>query len=186
MIDAPARVTTGNDAHIKVIAEDLNGDLSKVVSAMQARRVGPFHKDSSTRSHTGDMLETTLETITVPGGKLGTDGRLVLEMVMDFTGTNGTKTVRLYWGAGGAIVVTFGSAFVGSAYWNVTIANNGSVSAQDIFGFVVDDGSDVTLIRTTRTEDSSSDVDIAVKAQLGNGADQANLSVTIAEFRGTN
>lgn len=79
-------------------------------------------------SHTGTTTETTLATITVPGGALGANGQLIIETLWSGTSSANNKILGVKVGATSllAATVTTGSTFS----HHIRIANRNSVSSQ--------------------------------------------------------
>lgn len=184
-VDTGVKITTGNEAFVKIVAADAAGELGPVTETRQARRISPFHRDTSDRFHSGDTLETTLETITVPAGVLGTDGEFTLELALGTLGTNGTKTARVKWGGTTIASVSIGTG-VQNVFLRIKISNDGSDSSQRSMGFwIVDSSGTMDVINTDTSVDTSSDADIVITGELANSSDSITLRTTIAKLGGT-
>lgn len=183
-VDTGVKITTGNDAYVKVIGYNSTPSAGPVRSTRKARRLGPLHKDTTTRSHTGDTTETTLETITIPANTLGANGSLRIELRYEYTGTAGNKTLRVKLNS----TTIFGSINTSATdtYGQVLLFNDGSTNAQQAVGFQAHSSGSVDLINNTSlAEDSTSAMNIVITAQLGNAADQIDLVMSHVQYIGT-
>jgi len=183
-IETGVKVTTGRDAFVKVVVEDGTGAIGPVSSAKQARRLGPFHKDTSSRSHTGDTVETTLDTIAIPAGVLGTNGGMRFGYLMTLN-PNATAVVRVNLNGELLALATFGGSAVNRLFGEVLIFNDGATNDQRIINFTVSNDGGATAGVTNQAEDSTADMDITVTIELGLSTDTATLSTTFAELIGT-
>lgn len=123
-------------------------------------------------SHTGNTNETTLATITVPGGIMGPNGAIRITTYWSWNSTAGTKTVRHRF-AGNAIGGNQGTTSRGAEFMRM-VRNRGSVSSQivrDAFnlGVVSSEVPSVLSVDTTVNQD------ITLTAQLGTGTDSITL-----------
>lgn len=176
------KVTTGRDAIVKVVAADIGGNLGAVSQVTVARRLGPFHKDTTNRAVTGTTTETTLETITIPADTLGSDGAVRLDFFANLAGAAGTKTLRLK--LEGTTIYTVAVASVSLLRVQMVLTNDGSPGAQDALISVVGSAQAPTVVGLS--EDSTADMDLTITGQLADGADTITVAFSIAEFLGTN
>ena len=113
-------------------------------------------------------------------------GALRLDFVVRFAFTNDVKTVRVKWGADTILQFTTGAAGdIGPAHIQVLIANSASASVQRTAASIVTSAGAAYAEGGLHAEDSTSDVDIVVTAQLANGSDRIGLEFSLAEFIGT-
>ena len=122
-------------------------------------------------SHTGDTAESTFTTITLPGGSLGPNGQMEMELLVSGTGS-GNKTFRIKFG---------GTTYTGyvlsgsntSAQIRLRIANRNSQSSQVSFnaGTVGAGSGASTSSLITSSVDSSADVSILLTGQLATGTE---------------
>lgn len=183
-IETGVAIATGNHVIVKAVAADADGNLGPVTTARFGSRIGPFHKDTTSRNHTGDTNETTLETITVPADTLGSNGSLRIEVRYGFVGTAGNHTLRIKLNSTTIFGFTTGSAV--DVYGQVLLFNDGATNDQQAVGFQAVSSGSVNLVNnTTLAEDSTSDMDIVITAELTNGADQIDLELTHVTLIGT-
>lgn len=189
VISTGVKITTGNQAIVKVVGADPFASLGEVRSFRNGRRIGPFSKDTSTRSHTGDTSETTLDTITISAGALGSNGSADLEVWGTLSGTNGTKTLRLRLDGTAISGFFFGSSVQGDFWMRASIFNDGATNAQvvAVVAIVSQTGGPAVFIdnQTSAAVDSTADMDLTINAQLGNSADTMSLITSRLTFSGT-
>jgi hypothetical protein len=187
VIETSVKITTGNDAHVKVGAVDAADVFGPIVSARQERRIGPFHRDNSSRNVTGTTTATVLETITVPANKLGLNGVLRLTVYVEFNGINGFKTLRFLWGGNLVPVLTIQpvGAYNGSAKAEILLSNIASASSQQFLVTKFDELNTIAINQATAEKDTTSDVDLEIQGQLDDAGDEIDLLFTLAEYLGT-
>lgn len=186
-VSTGVKITTGNDAFVKVIAANLNADLGTVHSVKFRREIGLFHADYTTRSVTSTTNETTLETITIPADMLGTDGAIHVRAIIGKLASN-SMTWRWYLGSTelDSRALTASPA-QGQHHYDFIIAAKGSTGAQSMIGLVsttVTDEVD-TLSNTSIAEDSTADMDLTVTCELTDTGDFGRVFITIADLMGT-
>lgn len=177
------KVTTGNDAFVKVVAANLDATLGAVQSTKNRRDLGVFHKDTTTRGHTGDTNETTLETITVPANALGTEGGVRVSLFFTVTGSANVKTVRIKFG-GTQVASQAVPAAVGSLSVDTLLFNDGATNSQLARSVYL--GTAIFLSVNTSAIDTTSSADITVTVQLADGADNVDLVMSVVEYIGRN
>jgi hypothetical protein len=189
-VDTGVKIQTGSEAFIKVVAADSGGVLGPVAETRQERRIGPFAKDTTDRAHSGNGTETTVETLTIPANKLGTNGGVRLTGWVQTSGLSGVLAVRIKLG-GSAVASLFFTGTSGGMSFVTVLFNDGATDAQDsLTNWLVTGGSaEVEIDRGVGAIDSTSDMDITITVQLGFGgggtAGSATLRLTYLEFLGT-
>ena len=139
--------------------------------------------DAATVSVTGTTSETTLRTETIPGGLLRTNGVLRLRAYGSFNDATDNKTIRLKFGATtlSTQVYTAGTAWM----CDIQLANVASASTQRWFGAF--NRTTDTLMSFTgggSSENTASDVAIALTGQLANSADTISILGWTVEVAG--
>lgn len=124
---------------------------------------------------TGVVTETIAKSITIPGGLLGPDGALLIELDLVCTNSVNTKFARI-WGNGVA-----GNQFLGQDLTNraafrqsVMVINKGTAAAQlstSWSGYAVSSSD----YHVERTVDTSQDWTLDIVAGLTNAADSMTL-----------
>jgi len=189
-VDTGVKITTGSEAFVRVVAADSGGTPGPVVQTRQERRIGPFAKDTTDRAHSGNGTETTVETLTIPANKLGTNGGVRLTGWVQTSGLSGVLAVRIKLG-GSAVASLFFTGTSGGMSFVTVLFNDGATDAQDsLTNWLVTGGSaEVEIDRGVGAIDSTSDMDITITVQLGFGgggtAGSATLRLTYLEFLGT-
>jgi hypothetical protein len=184
VIETGVKIPTGSVAHVKVGAVDGSDVFGPIVNARQERRLGPFHKDTTSRGSSGTTL-TTVETITVPAGVLGADGALRLTLIFQSIGSSGQKEFYVLWDGVAAVSQIRPSSFNGSSWITVVIAGDGATDDQEIWGHYSDEEPVINITRAADAADTTGDVDIEVKVRAG-GTDAIALQASFAELIGTN
>ena len=124
-------------------------------------------------AHTGTTAETTLVTVTLPGGAMGTNGSVEIEALWSYTSSANTKTGRMKFG-GTSFQTTSPTTTVTLAQ-RTRVTNRNSVSAQ------VGGPSGATMIGATNTAvttasiNTAASVDITITAQLANSGETMTL-----------
>ena len=133
-------------------------------------------------SHTGDTNESTLASITVPGGLMGKKGRLVVTALWTVTNNANNKTLRTKLGATAYSGLVQPS--VATVRQQVEIANRGAQNSQvagpNGSGFTGFTSS--TSPVTTSAEDTSADKTLALTGQLADAADTVTLQSYTVEL----
>ncbi len=134
--------------------------------------VQPFLSGSPI-SLTGATALTTLVEITIPGGVMGPKGVIDVDAVFSMTGSAGTKTASLTFGASGAgFWANTYATNVTQARFTGRISNAGSVSAQvGGMGAGAGNGSNGGGSPTKTTLNTASNQSLKITGQLASGAD---------------
>lgn len=122
-------------------------------------------------SHTGNTTETTLATVTVPGGALGPNGVIRIWVTVSGPNSANNKTLRVKFDGNAALTATFTT--VVSDTLQRDIANRNSASSQ-VCSFAAGSTSSFgtnTTALTTLTVDTTIDKNITFTVQLGDGAE---------------
>lgn len=179
------KITQGNEAIVKAVGENADGSLGPVRTFRHDRRIGPCHQDATSRSHTGDTLETTLETITIPAGALGSNGafRLTFQVLLNIPAAGARLRVRL----NGTSVATslFSATSAVRAHAEIILHNDGATNAQRIISKWIRSDGVIDLGTSDQTEDSTSALVLTITVDLDNAGDDAALTSTLAELVGT-
>lgn len=144
---------------------------------------GILHSDLTSRTHTGDTNETTLETYSLAGGHVGANGILTINVSWAPSGGNSTATLRLK--VDGTL---FGAALSVSAdgterQTTLEIYADGSESSQFVKFRWEYDGTSPGRLQQARSVDLSAGVDITVTGELANSADTFAVTQTLIELR---
>lgn len=183
-VNTGTKVTTGNTAHVKVAGTNEASGLGPVKSVQHQRKIGPFHKDVTSRA-TNSSGPTTLETVTVPAGKLGDDGVINFKGFIDFDGTNASKVLLIYWNT----ILKFSNSFENNAAFadfDLMLMNVGTSTSQYMRLRTLDTNDNVLLSENTALDaTATSDAIIEVKAVLNSTLDTFGLEFTLANYIGT-
>lgn len=178
------KITTGNDAFVKVVAADSGANLGPVASARLRRGLGPIEVSTGS-SVTGSTAETTLETMTIPGGSLGSSGVFMAEALGFCVGTDNTKTLRVYLGGSLVAQVVFPDTFVGAFHVFVRVFNDGDLSDQQVITTVVSEGGlENEMSNSNATVLSTNDMDLEITGQLADVDDEIGISWAVPLLAG--
>ena len=122
---------------------------------------------------TGSTSETTLATITIPGGSMGPNGRCIVTVLLSSTNNANAKTLKVKFG--GTFFANYSLASTAASRVRVDLSNRNSLSSQiggvaSVSGFGGSAGSAVP-----GSIDTSSDVTVLITGQLGVGTDTVTL-----------
>jgi hypothetical protein len=186
-VDTGVKITTGSEAFVRVVAADSGGTLGPVVQTRQERRLGPFHKDTTARSASG-TTETTLATITIPGGKLGLNGTALLTMWFSVLNATSTVTIRAYLEGDQIISKTLPAGLAVTAHGNIQLSANNADDEQVSRAFLMWPGTVETasLADGDHAADSTADMDITITGQKANAGDILTLVTSLMQYAGTN
>lgn len=136
-----------------------------------------FQQSSVAVTHTGDTSETTLATITLPGGAMGANGRVRITTIWSANNDASNKTLRVKFGG----TNYFAQNITTQQGWRHQneIGNRNSASSQignqnNAFG-------SLSAAPTTSAVDTTSDVTILLTGQLADGADSVTLESYVVE-----
>lgn len=132
-------------------------------------------------SHTGDLVETTLATVTVPALAMGPNGRIEIVSEWSFPSSSNSKTLRIKFG--GVIYMSMGLTTDTTLRQFTSISNVNSNSSQKGYatglagGFGVSSG---TI--ATSAIDTSASQDITFTALLASAAETITLESYIIKL----
>lgn len=185
-ISTGVAITTGKAAIVKAVAADSGAVLGTVKTGTVKRSFGVIHADGSQRD-TNSSTETTLETVTVPGGAMGTVGAVRVVVFGTFQYASGdTFTLRVKFD--GTTIATYALTPGADREFKmeVYIANQ-TASSQRIAYTVTDNDEGVEMVfATPTTVATASDRNITITGQLatGGGLDEIQLLLTTVELMG--
>lgn len=135
-------------------------------------------------SVTGTTTETTLATVTIPGGSMGPNGALRIDVSASWTANTNLKTLNIK--LGGTLIGGFGrsGATETGARTQVVVENRGSQTSQ-----VISQPSATSIIfgvftvayPATLTKDTSQDLALTITGTLANSADTITLERYLVE-----
>ena len=128
-------------------------------------------RDNADSAHTGDTNETDLSSVSITGGTMGATGLILSYAAGTITGTAGTKTIRMDFGA--TTIATITHAAGTTLDWSITAKiSNTATGAQRIEVWrTADDGLAVVFDYSTAAIDTTANVTHKVTAQLGASGD---------------
>lgn len=134
----------------------------------------PLLNLTTTVSLTGTTSETTLQTLNISGGVMGSKGKLRIYVMYNVTNNANTKTLRLK--NSGLSLWQLAAATAVGAFSHTFIANMGSESSQitSLFNTAGFGGNTVTT-NTTSTINTAADFVLTLTGQLGNSGDTLSV-----------
>lgn len=132
-------------------------------------------QSGASASHTGDTIEATLATITLPAGVLGPNGRLEIDTLWTFsTSSANSKTCRAKLSTA-VIAAVVATTSLGLRHMGTCI-NRNSQSAQIIFNPANQPGSGTSAVaNSTAAIDTSVSQTITITGQLASAAETITL-----------
>jgi len=128
-------------------------------------------------NHTGDLVETTLKSYTIPGGTLGISGVVRIKATGVSRSNNGAKTYKLKFG--GTIIATLSvAADVADLNWTLFAAchNLGAVDSQGWSAFwAYESVIDLNKTATASALNTANDQVLEITGQLANVADECEV-----------
>lgn len=133
---------------------------------------------------TGDTVETTLATITIPGGALGATGRIRVSTIWTITNNANAKNIRVRLGGiGGTAFQNVPISTAATAAFETHIANRGAVASQVGWAFGCRfDQVFTSFTPVTGSLNTAIDQDLVITAQLAVGTDSATLEAYMVEI----
>lgn len=137
-------------------------------------------------AHTGDTTETTLATVTLPGGALGANGILRLTLIPKFTGTAGTKSIRAKIDGTGFMLATSVAGSLSGYLQRTLIADNSQAAQFSEYNVAVGPAGYTGNAIQAFTKDLTVAKDITITGALANGADSIDWVYYLIEIMQVN
>jgi hypothetical protein len=163
-----------------VVSHSVYSKLLRIKMIIVRKQTAPTNRpyvlsqSGASSSVTGTTTETTLATITIPGGSMGPNGSLRISPLWSYTNSANTKTLRIKF-AGNTCYSSTPTTSAGlQAYF--TIRNNNSASAQSAIGTGTSSGSGGSSTAVVSlTVDTSLDQVVVITGQLASAAENISL-----------
>lgn len=153
---------------------DCTAALGELRKTFNTKAVQVLAQTGVAVSHTGDLLETTLATITVPAGLMGPNSVLRIIPLFSYTNSANTKTLRVDFGGTDFYSVPATTTTVSQQL--IMIRNQGATNAQVGHASSVVAGVGATATaKTTAAVDTSTDQTITITGQLANAGETITL-----------
>ena len=131
-------------------------------------------------AHTGDTAETTLASITIPGGAMGANGALRITTQWSYTNSANAKTMR--YRLGGTAMMAVSATTTASACHQRTIQNRGVENAQVTHGLGFGSSFGVSGNATaTASVDTAVDQALMISGQIAVASDTTVLESSLIE-----
>jgi hypothetical protein len=132
-------------------------------------------------SKTGDTTETTLATITIPGGSMGPNGSVRVTTLWSCTNSANTKTLRGKFG--GTVYLTRAETATANIRHQFQVQNRGSAASQvGATGNLSTGWGISTSPLVTSSVDTAADQVITLTAQLAVGTETITLEAYLVEL----
>jgi hypothetical protein len=150
-----------SDKSVKLTKEELDGNFVYLLAQLAktpiliSQSYAPVTRSSNNST---DATYTTLATVTVPGGLMNLNGKVVIEQDWKFTSSASSKTLRVDWGGNwitGPSVTT-----TQNAYYMLAVKNANSLSSQIMLNGTT---FNISPLDTFTTVDTTQDVAIEFK-----------------------
>lgn len=123
-------------------------------------------------SITGSVAETTLATVIVPAGVMGTSGALRVWTFWSFSGTNGTRSVRVrFSGASGTQYLAVSNASTINSFFDCRIIANSNSASSQVGNQVSSPFGGTTTAKQTGSANTAAQTSVVITGQLGNSSD---------------
>lgn len=136
---------------------------------------------STASSVTGVAAETTLATITIPGGIIGAHGHISIHTLWSMTNSANTKTPRIK--AAGTTIQSITGVNVQSYFAEIMLANNASETAQKAFPAGATSYNSSSSALLTTAIDTTANFDITMTATVGTAAEVCTLERYVVTLR---
>lgn len=121
---------------------------------------------------TGSTSETTLATVTIPGGAIGPTGRCIITTLWSYTNSANNKTLKVRFGGTNYMNIVVGAT---AAYQNINIIRNITASSQKAMpSGAAPFGASGGAIPTSSV-DTTADITVLFTVQLANSGEIARL-----------
>jgi hypothetical protein len=135
-------------------------------------------------SVTGTTSETTLASVTIPGGSLGQNGALRIEFSASWTANTNVKTVTVKLGGTSIGIFSRSGGTETGARSQITVRNRGAQNSQVVSlpgSTTVVFGVFTSTYPLTLSKDMSQDQTLTITGTLANGADTVTLESYLVE-----
>lgn len=150
-------------------------------AALAKQGAGAIAQDATPQSITGTLTETTLATITIPGGLMGANGQVEIVAFWSFTSSANIKTLKVKFGAATIQNSSQTTNTVQQTY--LRVANRNSAASQVAFVVGATSGLGATGgAVVTAANDTASDVQIQITGQLANTGETITLESYIVKL----
>jgi hypothetical protein len=140
-------------------------------------------KGTTPVSLTGTLTETVLGTIHVPGGRMGTNGLILIEHGWAYTNSANQKTLRLRAGGLAGSIFRFFQPTTSVNFRDCTsFFNDGATNSQEAWQIGSSPFGSTTGAFFTSAIDTTADFDIAITGQLANTGETLTLKYFLAEL----
>ncbi len=150
------------------------GTTRPIGSVQDEVNVAPIEVDATVGTFTGSTTEAVVKTATVPARTLGTQGAIRIRASGTASGTNSAKVATLYFG--GTLVGQVIEDTADELTWSIdTIIQNTTAAAQVVRSLDTLGTTIYANRQTTITVDTTADVAVELKCDLGNIADSISV-----------
>lgn len=173
LLFAAAVLLAGGPGHVQTVTTD----PSKTGNPAGVQVIG---RSAVAASITGTLTETTLGTVTVPAGLMGTSGALRITTLWTFTNSANTKTLKVKFGSG--VPMNFAFTTTAGSQAVTIVRNRGAANSQVGFNNATLPFSNTTGAAYTSSIDTSASVDITFTATLANTGETITLESYTVEY----
>lgn len=151
---------------------DLNADVTSInasLTALDSMRVSVIAQSGAPVSLTGTTNETTMATITIPGGAMGANGQIIVDSLWTYPSTANNKIMRVKFGGTTYQAVTATTTLNSSQ--SVRIANKNATNSQMAPSTGIIGSGAQNFTPATSSVDTTSPVTLLLTGQLALGTE---------------
>jgi hypothetical protein len=137
---------------------------------------------AGSRTITGSTTETSVYSLTIPGGRMDENSSLRISALMSMTFNSNVKTMRIKFGNSSPLTLTATPANVSGNSLQATIQNMGSQSVQEAHPSIVTSFGSTGTSLVTGANNTSLDQLLEITLQLTVGGDTASLRRVLVEL----
>lgn len=177
-LDPPElRVRVGEQVYFVTLQSTVGGEGGEEPASPSS---DPTHVHyNGTRRDTSGAGETLLERVTIPGGKLGASGGLLLEIQFEFSGGNDTKQIIVRFGGTTVFNETFGAGTTGDLWVTMYLRNNDvQISQRTWTRLMLETGDYINIVRGVSIVDTKQAQHLEVAGNVANAGDTVSLRMS--------
>lgn len=129
-------------------------------------------------SHTGNLTETALATVSIPAGAMGLNGGLLIYATWSMTNSANSKTPRIRLGGLSGTIVSGAGHTAAATFHDIRRVRNRNSASSQVFSFAAGSAAVIgptTGALSTGAVDTSAAQDLVFSAQLANAGETLTL-----------
>jgi hypothetical protein len=160
-------------------------DASGIVQGVRSNGVDTYMpvvlaQSGVASSVTGTTAETTLASITIPGGMMGPNGMLRIRTFWSYTNSANNKNLRVNFG--GTVLLNSNQTTTATAWEDTIISNRGALNSQGGVSRITSNSGNTSIVGVIAVAaDTSTDKVVAFSAILASAAETITLEAYTVE-----